>query len=154
MIELIVFILVFFYVLIISEIVAYFWHRFCAHSIGPVEITHQIHHRDNDLAGQDYYWIMIMLSLFGLFLILLSLLGLPWYISLPTFLASVLYFYFNHYIHASYHVKNHYLNKYPLFRTMKINHFLHHSNPDKNYSIITPFPDQYFGSYKCMNTIS
>ena len=54
----------------------------------------------------------------------------------------------NQYIHDSYHIKNHWLNKYKFYRKNKICHDIHH-RLNCNYGILTYTFDRIFGTYSC-----
>lgn len=54
----------------------------------------------------------------------------------------------NNKIHECFHIKNHWLNKYKLFRELKRLHWIHHKHPKTNQGIIWFGPDKLFGSFK------
>lgn len=138
---------------VIAEVFSYLWHRWAAHTdiIPGLHDTHRIHHQagvDYHTAGGDFIWII------GLVLILtlgLSL-GVYWGFFTTTFVVVtiiivLLVFLTNYYIHASYHKPGHWLNNYQWFRDHKVYHLLHHQHPDKNFGIVTFYPDQFGGTF-------
>ena len=50
------------------------------------------------------------------------------------------------YIHDSYHIKNHWLNKYNWYKNHKKYHHIHHLD-DKNYGITNYFYDHLFNTF-------
>ncbi len=136
---------------LLSEFGAYLWHRYSAHTdlIPGVGDTHHIHHTA-DLtheAHEDFYWIIIILLLMGLFIIVLK-----HYINIKYMLliygVVTIVFIWNWYIHSAYHIPNHWLNTYEWFRRDKHIHLQHHVNPDVNYGIASHFSDVIFGTYE------
>ena len=134
-----------------SEIGAYLWHRYGAHTdILPfVKNTHEIHHTIiDDEAHGDFFYIAILLSLY---LIVLCYLYYISYINLMLF--AILYlsvffpFIWSYYIHTAFHIENHWLNEYEWFCNDKRIHFQHHKDPTTNYGIATHFTDEILGTF-------
>ena len=137
----------------LGEILGYFWHRIGTHKdiIPPVRNTHRTHH-EHDLTGheanEDFFWTFILVSTFGGLLTLSVLVGLPLAIALTMFITLALMFVWNWYIHAAYHIPDHYLNKFEWFQNDKKIHYEHHFDPKCNFAIASHFPDRLFGTYK------
>jgi hypothetical protein len=135
----------------LSELGAYFWHRFGAHThlIPPVRNMHDIHHEDiKDEAHGDFLYVCLLLFLF------LSMLIYFWYsniinlsILLIIYIPVVTVFVWNWWIHSAYHIENHWLNQYDWFKYDKKLHFQHHENPETNYGIATHFTDEIFSTF-------
>jgi hypothetical protein len=51
-------------------------------------------------------------------------------------------------LHECFHIKDHWLNKYKLFREWKRLHWLHHKYPKMNHGIIWFIPDKVFGTFR------
>lgn len=137
----------------IGEILGYFWHRIGTHKdiIPPVRKTHRIHHQ-HDIVGheanEDFFWTFLLTIIFGGFLVLSVLLGLPLVIALTMFITLNLMFIWNWYVHAAYHIPDHFLNKFEWFKRDKKIHLEHHYDPKVNFAIASHFPDKLFGTYK------
>ena len=140
--------LLFFFLIFLSEFLAYCWHRWGAHRdiIPPalgVQKTHEHHHVTiDDQAYGDFLYILIFLIIY--FVLLLYLvqqdiisLTLAFIIYLPVLITS----FYNYFLHSAYHTDNHLLNKYSWFRNDKRIHFQHHRNPNTNYGIVSHFSD-------------
>lgn len=136
-------------VLFFGEIGAYFWHRFIAHSFGPVGDTHDIHHKIiEDKADGDFLWVLLMLFVFLIFLYLLWVKNiLSMKLCLLIYIPLFLLFSWNWYIHRCYHVENHWLNRYHWFVKDKKIHMKHHLQDNKNYGISTHFCDQILDTF-------
>ena len=142
-----------FITLFLGEILGYFWHRIGTHKdiITPIRRTHQIHHEhglEGHEANEDFFWTFILVTAFGGLLTLAVLIGLPLAIAFAMFITLNLMFIWNWYIHAAYHIPDHYLNKFAWFREDKKLHYEHHYNPKVNFAIATHFPDKIFGTYR------
>jgi len=139
--------------IIVAELFSYAWHRWAAHTdiIPGLHDTHKIHHQANlehHTAEGDFVWI---LSLVVVLTIGLSL-GVYWGFFSVTFVVvtitvSLLVFGLNYYIHSAYHQPEHWLHQYQWFQNHKNYHFLHHQYPDKNYGIVSFYPDQLAGTF-------
>lgn len=134
-----------------TEFAAYLWHRYGTHTnIFPsIRRSHQKHHRA-DLTHQsheDFLWVLIIVT--GLGILIFSSSGFAGdYLNIGVvYLTMVIVFGWNWYIHTSYHIPNHWLNKYEWFRNDKRSHFQHHINPRTNYGIASHFADIIFGTY-------
>ena len=159
MILFLLYFLIYFLIILIiiigSEIGAYIWHRFGAHTdiIPGVHNTHKIHHKANlrHEAHEDFFWIILILVLLGIGIFI------GWYknyIIIPVIYIIIVYvlitfvFIWNWYIHSAYHIPNHWLNRYKWFIKDKKMHLQHHVNPKVNYGIASHFSDIIFGTYE------
>lgn len=138
---------------IIAEVFSYAWHRWAAHTdiIPGLHDTHRIHHQADlnyHTAAGDYVWILALVVILTLGLSL----GVYWgFFSVAfvvvTIMVVVLVFSMNYYIHSAYHQPDHWLNSYQWFQDHKSYHFLHHQHPDKNFGIVSFYPDQLGGTF-------
>ena len=132
-----------------GEAFSYFWHRIITHHdiIKPIRNSHRIHHQIeleyHHKAHEDFAWILMGLSVFGILIIKTMVLypeiTVPGYILLATVSSIVTW---NWYIHSAYHTPEHWLNKFEWFRKDKHRHFIHHYQPELNYGIATHFSDK------------
>ena len=148
------------------EILGYLWHRFGGH-IGyfgdTVRITHYYHHEEvyphTNLESDEYktaydHWpyfipMTVVTSLIYYFIYKkYKLFDLTMFIIFMIF--SLIYISITFYFHNSYHVKNHWLNKYEFYRKIKYQHFIHHFD-NCNYGIIFNIVDKIFGTYCPVN---
>ena len=158
-----------FLIILATEFTAYMWHLWGAHSdiVPGVHSTHREHHvADLDhKAHGDFFWVILLLIVFGCVLFWLNHRGYPEYIysnlidetgynntlvqsGLGAFyLIVVAVFTWNWYIHQAYHTKDHWLNKFDWFKKDKKIHFQHHVDPKVNYGIASHFSDVIFGTY-------
>jgi len=146
----IVLILVYIMVLIVAaEIFAYLWHRW-AHTVysGPIHNTHQVHHtNEEDVADNDFGWIVLLL------LFITGGLGLLWWVGVPQFwclitgLTAIIVLTVNWYVHRSYHCPDSYLRQYSWFQRWTLDHYVHHSNPEKHYGIVSCWGDRLGGTW-------
>lgn len=141
------------------EIFGYIWHRYGAHnySISGVYDTHMIHHiLEIDLgheANEDFLWILLMMTVFELIVGIGIIIGvIPGILAIITIIISLTVFWWNWWIHSAYHQKDHWLNLYEWFRIEKERHYIHHSNPGKNYGIASHFADKFMGSWLDINS--
>jgi Fatty acid hydroxylase len=138
-------------VIYLSEIGAYFWHRFGAHTniIPPVRKMHDIHHEDiMDEAHGDFIYVCVLLFFFFLSLFSLyfyNLIDLSLFLSI--YIPVLIVFVWNYYIHTAYHIEDHWLNEYEWFQNDKKLHFQHHKNPETNYGIATHFTDEILNTF-------
>ena len=78
--------------------------------------------------------------------------GLLWLFSAPIYLLGVLapvlvgYGLVNDYFHDSFHLRKHWLNRYPWYKRLKVLHFVHHHNMAVNYGILSFAWDKVFGT--------
>jgi hypothetical protein len=136
----------------LSELGAYFWHRYAAHGKlipNMIEKSHDKHHTIiDDQAFEDFLYIGIIVFLYGILLAYLFYLDI---ILLSTLLSIyiplLIISFWNLYIHSAYHIKNHWLNSYQWFKDDKRIHFQHHYDPSKNYGIATHFSDVIFETF-------
>jgi sterol desaturase/sphingolipid hydroxylase (fatty acid hydroxylase superfamily) len=143
------------------EFIAYMWHRFINHLgfLGDkIRVTHYCHHEemyphDNMISDKyktshDTWPWFIPLFIFGylpLYLIYKKY-NINKYLISMFILQLTLHVYIISYIHDSYHIKNHWLNKYKWYRTNKKYHYIHHLD-NKNYGITTYIFDYLFGTF-------
>lgn len=66
-----------------------------------------------------------------------------WYLVIEMLLLGWMHNYF----HDATHIRNHYLNRFSLFRRWKQLHFKHHLDTSKNYGIFFFLFDRIFGSF-------
>jgi len=159
-------------IILATEFTAYLWHSWGAHTdiVPGVHDTHREHHvADLDhKAHEDFFWIILLLIIFGFLLFWLYHRGYSEYIYrnflrgkienyndkmikfglILFYLLIVSVFTWNWYIHQAYHTKNHWLNKYDWFKNDKKIHFQHHVDPTVNYGIASHFSDVIFGTYE------
>lgn len=135
-----------------SELGGYFWHNLVHNdNASSLYETHKIHH-EADLtheAHEDFLWVILILSIFGMFLFIIYY-YLPYLMIylIVGYIIAFSVFTWNWYVHSAYHIPNHWLNKYAWFRTDKKIHLQHHVNPWKNYGIASHFSDVIFGTYE------
>ena len=135
-------------IIYLSEIAAFFWHRYGTHQeivphfLGVQESHHRHHTIIDDQAHGDFLYILLFLIILAIIILYLIkqnrisyLLGSLIYF--PILLISI----WNWYIHAAYHIENHWLNRYAWFQNDKRIHFQHHRDPSTNYGIATHFTD-------------
>lgn len=140
--------------IVLTEIFAYFWHRFIAHNdilLGIHEI-HRIHHRA-DLyheANEDFIWLqLILLSFIWMIIIFNNMINtyIKQLIISLTIIVPTMVLFWNWYIHKCYHTEDCWLNSYAWFRQERKRHMVHHKNIHKNYGIASHFCDKLFGTY-------
>lgn len=139
---------------ICTEIFAYLWHRYGAHTdyIPGIHDTHLIHHMlDIDLgneADEDFVWILLLMIFVELMIGISVMIGLiPGVFALVTIIVSLVVFWWNWWIHKAYHQPNHWLNSYEWFQKEKQIHYVHHYHPLKNYGIASHFSDKIMGTW-------
>ena len=142
------------FLIYLSEIGAYFWHRWGTHSdIIPhslgVQRTHNIHHSiiDDKAHGDFFYVIIGLLILFGVIIYLIVKNKITYTTALMIYLPILFVFLWNWYIHSAYHTKDHWLLEYQWFKDDKRIHMQHHINPNVNYGIVTHFSDVIFDTF-------
>jgi len=140
--------------ILFTESVSYSWHRWATHRdilpyIFGIQDSHDIHHRNGSIGrGNDFVYISLILFMGVILLATISFItGLSTYVCLLIYVPAFITFVWNWYIHDSYHIKNHWLNKYKWFRKDKQIHFQHHYNSNKNYGIASHFTDKIFGTF-------
>ena len=145
------------FLIIIIEIFAYFWHRYASHNnifLRMIRFHHSIHHNDDtDNAENDFVWILLLLLasqilLFIIFSITFHKFNSSILFAIVTLIVTNTMFYYNWYIHSSYHDHSHWLHRYSWFRNATINHHIHHVYPTKHFSIASYFPDKIFGTWR------
>ena len=144
---------------LLVELVGYLWHRFINHLgyLGDkIRVSHYCHHEivypyDNMISDKyktshdTWPWI-IPLVLFG-YIPVLSLNNIISKKIIGLLLLQIsIHVYMISYIHDSYHVKNHWLNKYNWYKKNKKYHYIHHLD-NKNYGITTYIFDRVFGTF-------
>ena len=144
--------IIFFGLLIISEFGAYVWHRWAAHTdiLPYVSETHDVHHEiKDDVDLRDYLYICIIMIIFAIVLASLFTFNI---ISFGTYLLLytpvLIVFVWNWYIHWAYHTPDHWLNNFEWFKNDKKIHFQHHINQNVNYGIASHYTDKLFGTFK------
>lgn len=92
---------------------------------------------------------------FALFFVFVKILIMYIFIKLSvltiimTLIQGLLVNFIGNYLHLSFHVENHFLNKYKLYRELKYLHYLHHKGDTKhNYGIFFFGFDKWFETYK------
>jgi len=139
-------------VIIGTEVFAYFWHRYGAHTnyIPGIYDTHVIHHMSSleHEADEDFVWILLLMIIFELIMGIGVMINLvPARLAIVTIIVSLCIFWWNWWIHSAYHNKDHWLNYYDWFITEKDRHYIHHRNPCKNYGIASHFTDRLMGTW-------
>lgn len=135
-------------VIIGTEVFAYIWHRYGAHSdyIPGIHDTHKIHHMMNlelgHEADEDFVWILLIMIFLEIIIGLAVMIGIfPGDLAIVTIIVSLIVFWWNWWIHKAYHQPNHWLNSYQWFQLEKERHYVHHYSPHKNYGIASHFSD-------------
>jgi sterol desaturase/sphingolipid hydroxylase (fatty acid hydroxylase superfamily) len=91
---------------------------------------------------------MLLLILFELAVgvsVMLRLVSGP--MAITTAAVAILVLTWNWWIHRSYHQNDHWLNSFEWFRIEKQRHFVHHTEPARNYGIASHFNDWVFGTW-------
>ena len=143
------------------EFMGYITHRFFIHDgifSDKLRATHYYHHEIKypyyDFESEKYRlshdslpWILtiifggyIPLTIFCYFNIINI------YLAILLFITSSLHIYVISYIHDSYHIKGHWLNKYEWYKYNKHCHYIHHLD-DMNYGITNYVFDKIFGTF-------
>ena len=146
---------------IYTEFIGYLSHRYIVHQgvIGDkIRISHYCHHEIkypyHDFESEKYRiandslpWILTIKFAALMPTILLYLFEIL-YIYRMIYLLTYFTFhlFFISYIHDSYHIKNHWLNKYEWYRYNKKCHYIHHLD-DMNYGITNYVFDKIFGTF-------
>ena len=148
---------------ILVEFFGYLWHRFSAH-LGyagdgirkPHYEHHEIYYPYTDMESEKYRieglfngdswpWFIPI----ALMILMLGILKWKDVISTVTFTVMCIWIfvhvYLISYIHDSYHIKNHWLNKYSWYKKNKLYHNLHHYY-NCNYGISNYSMDYLFGT--------
>ena len=137
--------------IILSEIGAYAWHRWGAHTniLEVVKKTHDIHHEViDDKAEGDFFYVCLLLFLyFNILLVLYIYTYITALLFFALYFPVLLIFFWNFYVHAAYHIENHWLNEYEWFRNDKRIHMHHHADPTKNFGIATHYTDLILNTY-------
>lgn len=143
------------------ELIGYLAHRYIIHQgiLGDnIRITHYCHHEkkyphhdfDSDkyrTAHDTWPWILIIIIFAYLpnwSLYKLDIYGK--YVMVYLLFLMSLHLVVISYIHDSYHIKNHWLNKYNWYKNHKKYHHIHHLD-DKNYGITNYFYDHLFNTF-------
>jgi len=148
-------ILLFCLVVIIAEIVAYFWHRLLSHN-HVIDIhtlihdSHSLHHNDRDDASYgDFSWIVILVCEAFIVLYLAYVVDIiSGYALLVVTAAMIFVVFYNWYIHKAYHTENHWLEYFEWFKHDRKEHMIHHVNHRQNYGVTTRLCDKIFGTYQ------
>ena len=135
--------------LFLVELTGYLWHRFVNHLgyLGDtIRITHHCHHEivypHDDMDSNEYKtshdtwpWL-VPLVLFGYvpLIILYKMNKLSRCLVIISLLQISLHIIIIGYIHNSYHINDHWLNKYDWYTNNKKLHHIHHLD-NKNYGI-------------------
>jgi sterol desaturase/sphingolipid hydroxylase (fatty acid hydroxylase superfamily) len=139
-------------VIIGAEVFAYLWHRYGAHDnyIPGIKNTHDIHHIMDHTheANEDFIWILLLMILFELGLGIGVMIGIVnGVLAIITIVIASIVFWWNWWIHRAYHQSDHWLNMYDWFKNEKNRHYIHHSQPNKNYGIASHFTDRVMGTW-------
>ena len=137
-----------------TEIFAYIWHRYGAHSdyIPGIYDSHCIHHM-SDLnleheADDDFVWILLIMItceiIIGIAVIIEFISGI---LAIITIIVSLVVLWWNWWIHKAYHRSDHWLNSYEWFRKEKERHYIHHYYSNNNYGIASHFTDKIMGTW-------
>lgn len=138
-------------IIIGTEVFAYLWHRYGAHTdyIPGIHDTHRLHHTMySNEADEDFVWILLMITMFEIIIgvgVLIRL--IPGILAIVTIVVSLIVFWWNWWIHRAYHNPDHWLNSYHWFQCEKDRHFVHHDHPSKNFGIASHFNDIIFGTW-------
>lgn len=148
-------------IIIGTEVFAYLWHKYAAHSdyIPGIHDTHRIHHMiDLNLeheADEDFVWLLLLMIFFEVIIGVAIMIGIiPGILALVTVIVSLIVFWWNWWIHKCYHQNNHWLNSYEWFKKERERHYVHHHHPDKNYGIASHFTDKIMGTWIEPNTMN
>jgi sterol desaturase/sphingolipid hydroxylase (fatty acid hydroxylase superfamily) len=139
--------------LIVSNFLGYWIHRALHQKwSGPFYRAHMQHHLElyppRSLASDKYreaHWYNRGFSLFTLpflFIVLVAtciahMLQVPLWVVLVTSIVFVGFGFLNDWIHDSFHLHKHTLQKFKYYRRMRIAHFIHHVDMSKNYGIVS-----------------
>jgi sterol desaturase/sphingolipid hydroxylase (fatty acid hydroxylase superfamily) len=143
------------------EFIGYIVHRFFIHDgifSDKMRATHYCHHEIRypyyDFESEKYRlahdsipWVLTIIFSGYIPSILVYLFN---YIDISMMIYLLIYFtlhlFFISYIHDSYHIKDHWLNKYEWFKYNKHCHYIHHLD-DMNYGITNYVFDKMFGTF-------
>lgn len=138
---------------VFSAAFSWTWHRVAAHTdiLRPVGDTHHQHHTAgiDHQAHEDFIWVLVVMIALG------ALLACGWNLGLcsgnlavTVMLTAVSVFVWEWYIHSAYHTSGHWLERFEWFQKDRLDHFVHHIFPDKNYGISTHIFDVAMGTYR------
>jgi sterol desaturase/sphingolipid hydroxylase (fatty acid hydroxylase superfamily) len=145
------------------ELLGYLWHRFCAHLGYAGDIIrkphfehHEIYYPHNNmetfiyrvkgfLKGDSWPWFVPILSIYTVVLYLWwkQIINKKMLITITIWM--MFHIYLISYIHDSYHIQNHWLNRFDWYRENKVCHNLHHYY-NCNYGISNYSMDRLFGT--------
>jgi len=106
-------------------------------------------------AGKDSSFTYFFLTSLPLVVapLILCLLGfISWYLLMVVWLVQGLMGFLHDYMHDSFHIKNHWMNRVPwlgvIFRKWSYLHYLHHVNMEINYGIFSFHWDRAFRTFR------
>ena len=142
------------------EIELYLYHTYGSHHGGIYRDGHMKHHiNDNtfykintpwqEIARHDFEQPVQYAVIRSIIILIIGFLLFPNYkLYFIIFVITVwLAAYWSYYLHASYHIPNHWLEIFPWFRQNRKKHQLHHLNHNCNYGIFTFWMDSMMGTY-------
>ena len=143
------------------EFMGYITHRFFIHDgifSDKLRATHYCHHEIKypyynfesekyRLSHDSLPWVLTIIFGGWFPLIILCYFNvINVYLAILLFITSSLHIYVLSYIHDSYHIKDHWLNKYEWYKYNKHCHYIHHLD-DMNYGITNYVFDKLFGTF-------
>lgn len=146
--------------LLAAELWAWCWHSMVAHGSRSTSVstTHKKHHQDqDDMAHNDFSWIVVLLIFFALCLFVVYCIGVmliptstPFWgaLVISLWITAFLLFLLQYYIHHTYHNLSSRWHNYEWFQHMTLDHYLHHMDESCNYGITNHIIDDWFGTYR------
>lgn len=142
------------------EIELYIYHTYGSHYGGFFQHTHYKHHQNDDnffrenipwsdISRGDFEQPIPYMLIRSIIILILGFLLFPNYkmyfiiFIIFTWIAA----YWTYYLHASYHIPNHWMEIFPWFCENRRRHKIHHQNHDCNYGIFTYWMDTLMGTY-------
>ena len=156
--NLLFYIILFILIIILAELISYFWHRILSHNHiinihTPLHDSHSLHHDDKDDGSyEDFMWVLFFLG--GVFIVLYLAFAFDFIAGLTLvviYIAGVCDYFYSWYIHKAYHTKDHWLEYFDWFNYDRKEHMVHHKNPKRNYGVSNRFLDKVFGTFKAIS---
>lgn len=126
----------------------------------PLAKSHNVHHqyytihnfesdtyRDPGKDSSTFFFAPVITLAVGLLGLGLWFVFQVWWIYLVILIEGIAIGLLNTKIHDYFHIRNHWLNKYSMFRRLKKLHWWHHKRPKINHGIIWFVPDKLFGTF-------
>jgi sterol desaturase/sphingolipid hydroxylase (fatty acid hydroxylase superfamily) len=148
----------FFSAALLTEIIGFLFHKLAHMPItGLLYRSHMTHHVKH-YPGSQYFsneyidpgkdsFVFHFAPLFCSW-VLLQWAVLPWTLWVTALVATSITAFLNAYLHDSYHIRNHWLDKYASYRKMRGLHYIHHIQMNRNLGITWPGIDKIFGTLR------